>query len=157
MKKARLAMQSRSHLDDRFKEIGPASCFAPPIRGWIRAIREALGMSSAQLAKRLGVRQPSAVALEQSEAKGTIELATLRRVAEALDCTLVYALVPNQPLEKMVQKRAEKAAAERITRVDHSMRLEHQGLSRGELQAQHKRLVADLLRGNPRRLWDEPT
>jgi transcriptional regulator with XRE-family HTH domain len=55
-------------------------------------------MSSAQLAQRLKIKQPSLVDLEKSEAKGSIELATLRRVAEALDCTLVYALVPNKPL-----------------------------------------------------------
>ena len=67
-------------------------------------------MSTAQLAKRLGIRQPSLVALEQSEAKGTIELATLRRVAEALDCTLVYALVPNKPLETTLRDRARAFA-----------------------------------------------
>ena len=83
MKKARLAAQSRSQLDERFRELGPANRYTPPVRGWIKALREALGMSTAQLAKRLGIRQPSLVALEQSEAKGTIELATLRRVAEA--------------------------------------------------------------------------
>ena len=91
MKKARLAAQSRSQLDERFRELGPAKRYTPPVRGWIKALREALGMSTAQLAKRLGIRQPSLVALEQSEAKGTIELATLRRVAEALDCTLSHA------------------------------------------------------------------
>src|ERR1700693_1868187 len=106
MTKARLAAQSRSQLDERFRELGPATRYTPPVRGWIKALREALGMSTAQLAKRLGIRQPSLVALEQSEAKGTIELATLRRVAEALDCTLVYALVPHKPVEAMVRDRA---------------------------------------------------
>ena len=89
MKKARLASQSRAQLDERFRELGPADRYAAPVRGWIKAIREALGMSTAQLAKRLGIKQPSVVELEQSEAKGTIELATLRRMAEALDCTCV--------------------------------------------------------------------
>ena len=74
MKKARLAAQSRSQLDERFRELGPAKRYTPPVRGWIKALREALGMSTAQLAKRLGIKQPSLVALEQSEAKGTIEL-----------------------------------------------------------------------------------
>src|SRR6516165_10510995 len=106
MKTSRLAAQSRFRLDERFKEMGQPARFAQPVRGWIRAIREALGMSAAQLAKRLGVRQPSIVALEQSEVKGTIELATLRRVAEALDCTLIYALVPNKPLEETIRERA---------------------------------------------------
>src|SRR6266404_8337614 len=99
MKKTSRAARSRSHLDERFKDLGPATRYVSPVRGWIKAIREALGMSTAQLAMRLGVKQPSVVALEQSEAKGTIELATLRRVAKALDCTLVYALVPGKPLE----------------------------------------------------------
>src|SRR5271155_2214754 len=99
MKKARLAAQSRAQLDSRFKELASGKGYAPPVRGWIRAIREALGMSMEQLAERLKIKQPSLVALEQSEAKGSIELATLRRVAEALDCTLIYALVPHKPLE----------------------------------------------------------
>ena len=103
MDKARLATQSRANLDRRFKEFGAVRRYAAPVRGWVKAVREALGMTTAQLAKRLGVKQPSVVAIEQSEAKGTIELATLRRVAEALDCTLVYAFVPNKPLETMVQ------------------------------------------------------
>src|ERR1700691_1252652 len=104
MNKARLATQSRLHLDERFRHLGPANRYTAPVRGWIKAIREALGMSTAQLAERLGIKQPSLEELEQSETKGTIELATLRRVAEALDCTLIYALVPNQPLENAVHE-----------------------------------------------------
>ena len=103
MDKARRAAQSRANLDGRFKEFGAVRRYTAPARGWIKAVREALGMTTAQLAKRIGVKQPSVVAIEQSEAKGTIELATLRRVAEALDCTLVYAFVPNKPLEAMVR------------------------------------------------------
>jgi predicted DNA-binding mobile mystery protein A len=152
MKKARLAIQSRLCLDDRFKEMRPITRFAPPVRGWIRAIREALGMSSAQLAKRLGVRQPSVVALEQSEAKGTIELATLRRVAEALDCTLVYALVPNKPLEGIVRERARGRARQRLAAVEHSMRLEDQAVGAKDSEAQLDEFVHTM---NPSRLWDD--
>src|ERR1035441_2089832 len=114
MTKARLAAKSRAHLDERFRALGSATRYASPVRGWIKAIREALGMSTAQLAKRLAVKQPSVVALEQSEAKGTIELATLRRVANALDCTLVYALVPNKPLEAMVRDQPRAFALRRL-------------------------------------------
>lgn len=153
MTKTRLASKSRLHLDDRFKKIGPAGRFAPPVRGWIRAIREALGMSSTQLAKRLGVKQPSVIAFEQSEAKDTIELATLRRVAEALDCTLVYALVPNKPLKAMVRDRARALARRRFVPVEHSMELEDQKVSVKHSQALLDELVREL---NPNRLWDEP-
>src|SRR5579872_6383642 len=98
MVKSRIAAQSRVRLDERFASLSEVP-FATPVRGWIKAIREAIGMSTAQLARRAGVRQPSIVAIEQSEAKGSIEIATLRRVAAALDCKLVYALIPNQPLD----------------------------------------------------------
>src|SRR5258708_37204878 len=126
MEKARLAAESRSHLDERFRELGPITRYSPPVRGWIQAVREALGMTTAQLAKRLRVKQPSVVAFEQSEAKGTIELATLRRVAEALDCTLVYALVPKRPLQATVRDRARVFLRRRRGPVEHSMLLEDQ-------------------------------
>ena len=152
MKTPRLAAQARARLDERFKAMGPSSSYAQPVRGWVKAIREALGMSTAQLAKRAGVRQPSIVALEQSEAKGSIELATLRRIAEALDCKLVYALVPNKPLEQTVRERARLFARRRLEPIEHSMALEDQKVQRKETEA----LIDEILREtNPRRFWDE--
>jgi predicted DNA-binding mobile mystery protein A len=153
MTKAKLAVHSRSQLDKRFSRIGPVSRFSVPVRGWIKAIRGGLGMSSQQLAKRLGVKQPSVVALEQSEAKGTIELATLRRVAEALDCTLVYALVPNKPLETIVRDRARLLLRRRRAPVEHSMLLEDQAVSAKESKARLDEFVRET---NPTRFWDEP-
>src|SRR5208282_6816206 len=107
-------------------DLRPVTRFKPPVRGWIKAIREALGMSSAQLAKRLKIKQPTVAAMEQSEMKGTIQLATLRRVAEAMNCTLVYALVPNDSLETIVREQARKAARRQLQAVEHSMLLEDQ-------------------------------
>jgi predicted DNA-binding mobile mystery protein A len=151
MTKARLAAQSRSQLDERFRELGSAKRYTPPVRGWIKALREALGMSTAQLAKRLGIRQPSLVALEQSEAKGTIELATLRRVAEALDCTLVYALVPNEPLETTLRDRARAFARRRRAPVEHSMLLEDQKVTAKDAEARLDEIMRET---NPRLFWD---
>jgi predicted DNA-binding mobile mystery protein A len=151
MKKPRLAAQSRSHLDARFKEWGTVNQYQAPVRGWIKAIREALGMTTAQLAQRAGVRQPSIIALERSEEKGSIELATLRRVAEALDCKLIYALVPNKPLDAMVRESARAFVRKRLGPVEHSMLLEDQKVS--------KRADADLeeviRETNPSLFWDE--
>lgn len=151
MNKARLATQSRSHLDERFRELGPAKRYVSPARGWIKAIREALGMTTAQLAKRLRMKQPSVVAIEQSEAKGTIELATLRRVAEALDCTLVYALVPNNPLEVIVRERARAFARRRLEPVEHSMLLEDQTVKAKDAEARLDEIMRET---NPRLFWD---
>ena len=151
MKTTRLAAQARARLDERFREIGTSSRFAPPVRGWIKAVREALGMTTAQLATRLNVKQPSVVAIEQSEMKGTIELQTLRRVAEALDCTLVYAVVPNRPLEETVRDRARIFLRRRREPVEHSMRLEDQGVQGKDTDA----LIDEIVREtNPGKFWE---
>ncbi len=152
MPNQRLAAQSRQTLEARFAKLRPTERFKPPVRGWIKAIREALGMSSAQLAKRLKIRQPSVVDIEQSELKGTIKLATLRRVAEALNCTLVYALVPNEPLEKIVREQARRVMRRRLQLIEHSMLLENQGVPAKDFEAHIDALVRDM---NPRILWDE--
>lgn len=149
----RVVAHARARLDERFKAMGPSTAYSQPVRGWVKAIREALGMSTAQLAKRAGVRQPSIVALEQSEAKGSIELATLRRIAEALDCKLVYALVPNKPLEQTVRERARMFARRRLEPIEHSMILEDQKVPRRDTEA----VLDEILREtNPHRFWDEP-
>jgi predicted DNA-binding mobile mystery protein A len=134
-----------------FRELGPAESYAAPVRGWIKAIREALGMSTAQLAERLGIKQPSLVALEQSESKGTMELATLRRVAEALDCTLVYALVPNKPLDSTIRERASAYAHRRRAPIEHSMLLEDQTVP---AKSDETRLDEIVRETNPRLFWD---
>ncbi len=153
MRKTSLAVRARQALDRRFAQMPPTTSSSPPVRGWIKAIREALGMTTVQLAKRLKVSQPTVVAMEQSEVKGTIQLATLRRVAKTLDCTLVYALVPNQPLETTVQDQAREVARCRLRSVDHTMLLENQQAKPADLEAQIDAYVRDM---NPRTLWDIP-
>jgi predicted DNA-binding mobile mystery protein A len=148
------AARARQNLDPRLDKIRPlVSTLAPPPKGWIRAIREGLGMTATQLAKRLSVTQATLSTLEASEARGTIQLATLHRVAEAMNCTLVYAFVPAEPLEKIVQDRARIVASEHLKPIGHTMRLENQGLAPEE-QEKH---LADYIRNelDPRRLWDQ--
>jgi len=149
--KARSAAQSRVRLDERLAQFGAADRFQPPSRGWIKAIREALGMTTAQLANRMGVRQPSVVNLEASEERGTIELATLRRAAAALDCTLVYALIPNEPLETTIRERARMFLRRRRQPVEHTMLLEDQQVKDGLTDAQLDEVLRET---NPRLFWD---
>jgi predicted DNA-binding mobile mystery protein A len=118
-------------------------------------VREALGMTTAQLARRLEISQPSAVGLENSEASKAITLKTLERAASALDCTLVYALVPRKPLEDLVQERARKAALKRLRTISHSMALENQRVLEADERAQLERLAQSLLDGPGSALWDE--
>jgi predicted DNA-binding mobile mystery protein A len=96
------------------------------------------------------------VALEQGEVDETVTLASLRRAAEAMDCQLVYAMVPKRPLIDMIRERAETKADEQIAGVNHTMRLENQALTADDQRRQREILIDQLLRGNLSRLWDEP-
>lgn len=147
---------ARKHLDRRLTPLRQANDLARPPRGWIKAVREALGLTTAQLARRIGVAQTRVSRMERGEIEDTLTLRTLRQAAEALNCTLVYALVPNAPLEQMVRDRASVIADQRLARTHHTMRLENQALADRDLQTERARLVRDLVEGDPRRLWADP-
>jgi predicted DNA-binding mobile mystery protein A len=149
----RHSAQSRQSLDARYKDLRPLiRLFNPPVYGWIKAIREALGMSSTQLAQRLSIKQPTLTTLEQSELKGTIQLRTLRRVAEAMNCTLIYALIPNEPLEKITSDQARRALLRRLKPIEHSMLLENQNVPPMEFEENTELLINEI---NSRTLWNE--
>ena len=145
---------ARRQLDATLAKFGEAGSVQLPAKGWIRAVREALGMSGTQLARRLQVSQPRVFKLEQGEPSGALTLKTMRQVAEALDCVFVYALVPRSSLEETVRTRARTVAAERLQRVSHTMLLEAQGLSSEEQQASLDAAIEELVRETPKDLWD---
>ena len=144
---------ARERLDEHLGGLKLLNMKPIPSKGWVRAIREALGMTAVQFARRMGVRPPSVVNMEQSESHGTIQLKTLRKAAEALDCVLVYALVPRTSLEDTVQARARELAVEQMARIGHTMDLEAQGLSQADQEAQIEAYIRDHLR--ERDLWSD--
>ncbi|MBN9088050.1 MAG: mobile mystery protein A [Reyranella sp.] len=143
------------HLDRRLAAFRPLAHGARPPRGWLRAVRDALGMTTTQLARRLGVSQPRIVMLEQSEVSGSITLQTLQRAAEALGCRVVYALVPERPLADVVRQRAEAVADRQVAAVRHTMRLEGQGVDDKRAAGALRRRAVEQLLQRPARLWDE--
>jgi len=144
----------RKHLERRLAPLRGLD-FARPQRGWLRAMREALGMTTRQLAQRVSKVQSAVVDMEKSEARESISLASLRQAAEAMDCELVYAIVPKVPIDDMMRARAADVAVQQLARVSHTMALENQSLSRADQEAERKRLIDELLRGSPTRLWDD--
>jgi predicted DNA-binding mobile mystery protein A len=145
--------RARERLDERLAPLKPVDRFRPPPKGWVRAIRDALGMSGVQFARHLGVQPPSVAALEASEESGVVQLKTLRRAAEALDCNLVYALVPNESLEGAVRARARKIALRDLGRVAHTMKLEAQETQDGATDERVETYIRDHVK--ERDLWDE--
>ena len=145
--------RARQRLDERLLPLKPEDRFKSPPKGWLRAVRDALGMSGVQFARRLSIRPQSVDALESSEANGAIQLKTLRRAAEALDCTLVYALVPNTSLDDAVRTRARKIAMRDLDRVAHTMKLEAQDTGDADLEARIEAYIRDHVKD--RDIWNE--
>ncbi len=125
----------------------------PPSRGWLKEIREALGRTERQQAARLGISGSTLHKSEQSEADERISLGQLRKLADGLDCELVYALVPRKPLPDVVQDRAMQLAKEEVYGVAHTMGLEDQRPTDARIQKQVARRADDLLRGKWSDLW----
>ncbi|CAN5505705.1 mobile mystery protein A [soil metagenome] len=123
-------------------------------RGWIREIRTALGMTSEQLARRMRINQSSLSKIEKNEEAGTVSLKTLRKAASALDCELVYTLVPRKPFETALRDRITRIAMEQVARVGHTMRLEDQPVPEHQLSEQVAEIVSEMMMKPPRSLWD---
>ena len=144
---------ARRKLDNRLNALRDSEAFVRPPRGWVKAIREALGMTTGQLAQRLGVVQSRAVAIEQAEAKGAITLNSLEKAAHALDCRLVYALVPRRPLDELVTERATRLARKRMASTRHSMALEAQSVEQADEQEQLRRIIERLVEKAGPEIW----
>ncbi|MCB9989743.1 MAG: mobile mystery protein A [Rhodospirillales bacterium] len=146
---------ARRQIDKRLSQLPGADAFVRPPRGWIKAIRDALGMTTKQLAKRLGVVQSRVVAIEKAETSGSITLDSLERAAQALDCRLVYMLVPRRPLETLVEERAEVLAKTRLAATGHSMKLEAQGVDAQDERAQLKVLTDKIIAQGGSAIWED--
>ncbi len=143
------------HLDNRFKTLTPLISASRPPNGWLRAIRDALGMTAKQLADRIGVAQPRITEMEKAELTGNITLHSLQRAAEALGCQVVYALVPEQPLAKRVRQRAEYVASKKLAAVQQTMFLEDQSVRDSKTQKEMRDKMIQELLNKPSRLWND--
>ncbi len=148
MQRAKSSAQARRELDRRFAGSDFDSLRPKPHAGWIKAIRAALGMSQRDLAARLGVSHAAVHKLEQSEQDGRIALAKLAEVAAAMDCTVVYALVPNSSLENTVQRQARRVAATRLGYVSDTMTLEDQSVAPDRRAAYAEVYAKELIAAN---------
>jgi len=126
----------------------------PPATGWAKAIREALGISVRQMSRRTGLSRTSITSAEAGEARGTVQFDTLQGLADALDCDLVYALVPRTSLAQTLESHAHAKAAHLVGRVADSMKLEAQGVADEATERQVTELAASLLRDRGRDFWD---
>jgi predicted DNA-binding mobile mystery protein A len=150
MDRRQSAAEARRSLDRTLAPLLKLPRRRPP-RGWVRAIRDALGMTAEQLGDRIGVTQSTVQRLEISEAADTIQLNSLRRLAEGLGCELVYVLVPRETLSATYDAAARDVARRELARVSHSMALEDQAVDDAGDEERLRQFIVEEL--DPREIW----
>lgn len=144
----------RKQLDKKLKKLKPLLNIAAPSGGWINAIREGLGMTLEELGSRVDLDRARVYRIEQAEVHGDVKLSTLKKMADGLGVKFVYGFVPEQDLEEIVHQQALKIAKKRLDRIDHSMKLELQGVSDEEQEEALNDLVDRILVEDPKKFWD---
>jgi predicted DNA-binding mobile mystery protein A len=148
----KLAMQQ---IDKRLLAFRSIENLVIPQKGWINAVRTALGMSLRQLGERLQITQQSVKEIEEREVSGSITLNSLNAAAHALQMQVVYGLVPlGEDLESIIEKRAQEIAEKIVMRTSASMKLEGQENSPDRLQKAIIEKADELKRTMPRYFWD---
>lgn len=144
---------ARRSLEKRFSPLRDMQLSVPP-RGWLRAIRESLGMTTRQLAKRMQVAPSRVTTLEKAELTGATTLTSLRNAAEAMDCTLVYFILPNTTLDAILYKRVIEKVDKQLKSLHHTMLLENQGLNKDDYEHERQRMINEYTI-KLKRLWED--
>lgn len=126
-----------------------------PQEGWIRTTRKALGMSGPQLGKRMGVSKAQVSQTEKGEAGGSVTIKTMEKAAAALGCRFVYALVPEDSVAELVNKRARDKARKIVEKTNEHMAIEAQTLSAEKINFETDKLQSEFVRDMPADLWND--
>lgn len=125
-----------------------------PSEGWLVMLRKALGMSGADVAKRMGVTRNAVYQAERNELDGAITLKQMEKLAEALGGRFVYAIVPEGGVENVIKVQAWRKAEARIRRASAHMALEAQSLPKEQTRQKIEELAAELMRDMPSDFWE---
>jgi predicted DNA-binding mobile mystery protein A len=126
----------------------------PPI-GWIKAIRNGIGMSMEQLGKKLSITKQGVMDIEKREKEGAITIKSMKEIAIAMDMQFVYGFYPNAgSLEQMIETRALQIASKIVERTSTTMKLEDQANSKERVEKAIKERASEIINKTPKILWD---
>ena len=143
----------REQLDNKLSTLKEFAAQGLTSIGWIKTIREALGMTSTDLASRVGVNQSRIIHMEKAESDGGIKISTMKKVADAINMDFIYGFVPRTSLNEMVKQQAKMIALQKMERLDHTMRLEMQELSKEEKGNALQDMIDRILINEPKDFW----
>ena len=155
MERMKQDKQARKQLDALFKGITPLAEIPFPPKGWLRSVRDSLGMTARQLGKRLGIAQQAVSRIEKEEPAGAVTIKTMRRLAQALDCDFVYGFVPRTSLEETIARQARKVALLRFGQAAQCTNTENEPLTDEEKEKVISDLAEALIRTLPPTFWDD--
>src|SRR3984893_13631299 len=145
--------QYRSIVDNA--ATGLAGLKTPP-EGWLRTVRNALGMSGAELAKKMGVTRARVTQAEHAELTGGITLISMQATAEAMGCRFVYAIIPpSEHIEDIITGQARKKAMAIVGTASTHMALENQNLPDDKIAWEVERLTREIAREMPSDFWND--
>lgn len=133
-----------SQIERRFAKLRRIAAESHVRPGWIEFLRRALGMSIRDIARHTGLSFATIAKMEKREQEGTITIASLRKIADAVDCDVIYALVPRRPVEEILRDRARAKATAIIQAADVHMSLEDQRVRRS-LKSRIEELAEQLI------------
>lgn len=151
--KSLVQQQYRSIVDRAANDL--AGLKVPP-EGWLRTVRSALGMSGAEVAKKMGVTRARITQAEHAELTGGITLKSMQATAEAMGCRFVYAIVPpSGRIEDVITAQARKKALAIVGTASQHMALEDQALPDDKIAQEVERLTREIAREMPSDFWND--
>lgn len=142
-------------LDQKLKPFQKTEIVLVPNKGWIHTIRTTLHMTMGQLGANLNITRQGVKRIEESEAKGTISINSLKEVGEALELKFIYGFVPKDgSINNLINSKAENLARKIILRTNQNMKLENQGIGDEKINGSIKDLANEIKREMRKSLWD---
>ncbi len=142
-------------LDRKLEPFQKTEMVLVPDKGWVNTIRTTLNMTMAQLGTKLGVTKQGVKKIEESEAKGSISINSLKEVGDVLELKLVYGFVPKDgTIDNLIKNKAQTLARKIVLRTNQNMKLEDQGISDEKIKQSIVDLATEIKREMRKSLWE---
>jgi len=119
----------------------------------LRDIREALGLTQKQLAKKLKTSQAQISRIEDDPSDSTLK--SLDKLVTALGCNFSGLLTSDKDLTEIINQQAKKKAEQMLKRTFANMAMEKQSPEKKAYDFQLKKLIAELAANPGSKLWEE--
>lgn len=142
-------------LDQKLEPFRGASTVLVPEKGWINTIRTSLNMTMEQLGNKMNITRQGVKKIEESEAKGSISINSLKEIGKVMNLKFIYGFVPNDgTIDNMIAIKAQTLAQKIVSRTHQNMKLEDQAISDEKIEKAIIDLSQEIKRELKKSLWE---